>query len=299
MLITQKPSLYHVSVLKDTNKVVGSTYDNFSAIRPGSFIRIENGQVLYPITKTQSIFYSKPFINNKNREIIISDYCGIFIQKGDNIKIFYNRYELDSILSITSAGKGYNEGEIVTISGGVPSVNNIDGQVYPTRLVINIVNPEGGIVSLSKTDSNENGDYINTPVGDLELIGSKNGKNAQIRCQFKIIPSSLSIDRTVREISYQDGKTKIILDYSIDPNITNGNLSLEKWEAHLAYPFIGESRNNVPYEIFKDFTPNLNLPLLLKNSRSNELLYNQGMFLIDAEISSLRKTVEELKSKLT
>lgn len=299
MLSTKKQSLYCISILKNTNRVIGSTYDNFSSLRQGSFIRIENEDILYPITKTQSIFYSKQFVNNKNREIIINDYCGILLQKGDSIRIFYDRFSLDTIVKIVDAGKGYSEGDILTAKGGIPSINNMDGQIYPTRFIVNVVNPEGGIVMLSKTEYNENGEYIEPPTDDIELISDKNGKGAKIRCQYKTIDSTSFINRTISDISYSDGKTRIILDYSIDPNISNGTISLEKWEAHIAYNYLGESKNHVPYEIFRDFTPNIGLPLLLKNSRSTELLYNQSMLSIDSELHNLKKEIEFLKSKIT
>ncbi len=298
MLITKKASLYSISILNGTNKVVGSTHDNFSNLRPGSYIRVNNEDTLYPITQTQSIFYSKPFTNNKNREIIIDDYCGILLQKGDAIKIFYDRFCLDTIVKISECGKGYTEGEIVTAKGGIPSINNMDGQVYPTRFIVNVVNPEGGIVMLSKTTNSEDGDYIEQPSGDIELTGGKGGHGAKIVCNYKTINSTLFINRTIREISYNNGKTNIILDYSIDPNISKGILSLEKWEAHLAYNYLGDNKVCVPYETFKDFTPNIGLPLLLKNSRSTELLFNQGMLSIDKEINELKQAIAELQAKI-
>lgn len=299
MLVTKRMSPYSVSILKDTNKVIGSTHDNFSSLRPGSYIKIDREDILYPVTQTQSIFYSKPFENKKNREIIINDYCGLLLQKGDAMRIFYDRFGLDTIVRISNAGKSYDEGEIVTIRGGIPSINNIDAQIYPTRLLINVVNPEGGIVMLSKTPSNENGDYIEPPGDDIELISGKRGKGATIRCQYKTIDTPSVITRTIENITYTDGKTTILLDYSIDPNISKGTLSLEKWEAHLGYNYIGENKNSVPYEVFRDFTPNVNLPLLLKNSRSTELLYNQSMFTLDQEITNLKREIAELKSKIT
>ena len=282
-------SPFTVSILKNTNKILSSSQDNLAGIKPGSYIKLGGTDILYQISETKQIIIFKDFELIDNRTIKINSNTNVDFQKEDIIEIMYDEYELNSVISIVKPGRFYQNEEIITIKDGEPSVNVMDGIPYPTKLKIDEVDDNGGIVRL---ELNQNGKYIVPPHNNCNVI-SKYGTDALLKLKYKIIDNHETLSKVIKNISFNNNETILELNYSLPSGIKNGKISCKKYEIYLTNLYLGDTLFNVNYEIFKDFTPYLKLPLMLKNSSCPEILFNDALIKIDKEIQELKKIIKE------
>lgn len=280
---SNRQSPFTVSILKNTNRLVSSSQDNFGGLRPGSFIKIGGTSILYQIAEVKKFLLLKDFLVQDNREITIASDLGINIQCEDNIKIIFDEYELNSVINIRKKGKFYSNGEILSIVGGKVSIDLKNGIGEPTRLRIEEVTSDGGIERLSLVDV---GKYIVPPKSKVEVNGK--GEGAELELKFSPKDNSSILERVIKGIQKTENQTTLTLDYSLPIGIKNGKMNLEKWEMFLVNNYLGESLHGVSYEIYKDFTPNIKLPLILRNNSSPHLIFNHAMQLIDSEIQAIK-----------
>jgi len=294
MLISQthNNSNFNISIKQNTNKVISSSEDSFGGVGLGSYIKLGNKDILFPILKTNRFFYFKDFEVVNSKEILIKEDIGINLQLNDNLDIIIDEYELVAVMSIRNPGRQYLVDEILTISGGETSLDINNGQIRPTKLKIEEVGFTGEILKVSCIDY---GVYITPPKSESLSIGSKYGNDALFELKYNTINNKKVLKRIIKEIRIEDNKSFIKLDYSIPPGTKIGKLSTEKWEIELGNIYLEESLVGVSYKIIKDFTPNIKIPLMAKNSFSPDSVYNKGVQLIDSEISKLRNEIEELK----
>ncbi len=97
------------------------------------------------------------------------------------------------------------------------------------------------------------------------------------------------IERTVLDIYFNESKTYLVLDYSLPLNLNHGKVSCEKNVLLLSENYIYETQRNARYEVSTSFTPNIKLPLMLKNSMSSEIIYNKTCLIIDEQIGLIKK----------
>jgi len=289
MLITSanKQSPFAVSILKNSNRLVSSSQDNFGGLRPGSFIKIGNSAILYQISETKKFFLLKDFSAKDSREIIINSDLGINIQQEDNIKIIFDEYELDSVVNIIKKGKFYGQGEEFSVPGGELSIDLKSGTGTPTRLKIEEISSNGGIERISLVDA---GKYIVPPSNKIEVLG--NGTGAEIELKFSPKGNSSIVERVIKGIQRGENTTTLLLDYSLPLGVKKGKINIEKWELYLVNNYLEESSYGVKYEIYKDFTPNIKLPLALKNNSSPHLIFNHAIQIIDAEIQAIKEKLK-------
>jgi hypothetical protein len=60
---------------------------------------------------------------------------------------------------------------------------------------------------------------------------------------------------------------------------------------------LGETNVNESFEIIRDFTPYCNIPLLIPNSKNQELTFNNGMAILDKKIAELENRLKNIESK--
>ncbi len=291
-LVYNSPSNFSVSILENSNRVVSSSSDNFGGLREGSYIKIGDDNILYSISKIKRFFYLKDFEIINTRTLKINSSTGIDLQNNDTIKIIYDEYELNSIINIFNKGKFYKEGEIIIIKGGELSTDLASGINYPTRLEIEGIDEDGGITRLGLK---EKGKYVVFPPIKSEVNGT--GENAILETKYSIIENRSIIERVIKKLDIKDSETIIELDYSLPIGLKTGKLSVEKWEMFLDKNYNRDTVYNIDYKIFKDFTPICQLPLLLNNSTSFFIIFNQAMQKLDSEINSLKNQIKELKDK--
>jgi hypothetical protein len=98
-------------------------------------------------------------------------------------------------------------------------------------------------------------------------------------------------------VEVKDNTTILTLDYSLNPGIKTGQISFEKWEVILSQPYLQESRTNLKYTIFSEYTPHYSLPLTIKNDSNFDLIFNQGINKMDSIIKGLEDRIKILESK--
>lgn len=294
MLIVNKNNVspFTVSILNKTNRIVSSSQENFAGIRPGSYIKLGNNEILYQISEINRFFYNKKFETIDNRTIKINDNIGINLQKEDVLEVIYDEYELNSVINIENPGRFYIKDEIITIKGGEPSINIYDGIPYPTKLKIEEIDENGSIKLLGPS---QNGKYIIPPKGKTEVV-SQHGNGAILELNYKIIDTSALVSRVIKDIKIDESKNETIinLDYSLPLGIKNGKISIKKYEILLSSIYLGQTIYNANFSIFKDFTPNYNFLLLLKNSANIADVFNKNMLDIDRKFKELEDRVNNI-----
>lgn len=294
MPIYRNFSPYTISIAKNSNRILSSSNDNFAGLKVGGFIKLDKENILYPVNKINKIFYVQDFELINSKTLKINSDVGINLQKYDIIKISYDEYELNTIISIPNKGINYNPEDELTVAGGSLNIDISNGIGYPTKLKVDSVNEKGEIESLSLIDG---GKYITPPNGKRELFGGL-GSNAEVELKYEVIPTKNIIERTISNIEIKDKVTILTLNYVIPVEIEKGSFSIEKYEAILGMQYFGETRHNIGYTIIKDFTPNLHLPLMMQNSLTFDLIYNDTVKRLDAEIAVLKEKIKQLE-KLT
>lgn len=278
---------FTISVQNNSNKIIGSSEEKFSGIGKGNLIKIGNENTLYTIVNKDKFSYIKPFNTIDSKTILIEEDIGINLQNGDSIKISYKEYELMMIYDIINKGVSYNTDETLRALGGILNIDISNGNINPTILKINEINNQG---SIEKIDILEKGKYITPPENPVSF-SCDNGKDLQIELKYKECNNRTVLERTIQNINIKNNKTYLYLNYSLPPNIKSGKIYVEKNVLILDSNYLGSTESNVNYELFRNFTPHLRMPLLLKNSLSPDVVLNKALLIIDEEI-------HQIKSKL-
>ncbi len=252
---------YTVSIKKDTNRIISSSEDKFAGINDGSLIKIENDPTLYTVLGKESSFYLKSFIAQDSKIITIDEDTGINLQNNDTIRITFNT------------------------KGGVLSFDISIGSGQPTTLEVTEVNDAGGVEQLGILEA---GKYITHPIAPIATYGNR-GDGLLLDIKYLELGNRSFLERTITDIYFQEGKTYLVLDYSLPLNLTSGKLSCEKNVLLLSNNYTGDTKRNISYETFSHFTPNIRLPMLLKNSMSSEVVFNKACLIIDEQIGIIKK----------
>ncbi len=292
MLIVRNNSSFSVSIASNTNRLVSSSNDNFGGCRPGTYIKLGDEDNLYSIFKTSNFFYIKDFELFNSKTLRVLENTEINLQPEDTIKIIYDEYELNSVLNIKDGGKFYNQNDILTVIGGELSIDIREGFGYPTKLKVEEVDDNGKITKLSLLNK---GKYIVYPTGEIE-VNSTSGLNAKLELKYSIIDARAILNRVIKSIQFKNNETYLELDYSLPLGIKQGKLSVEKWEIILNNTFLNPTQYGIKYKMFKDFTPELNLPLLAKGSNCFEILYNESMIKLDSKIKEIENKIKIISS---
>lgn len=281
---------FTASCLKNTNRVISSTESNWGAIRKGSFLVLSDDSEFYSVGDVKEIRIIKEFTTTNPQTLSISgNNCPVFL-KNDTLEVSFKEYEVDDILGIFSAGEGYSEKDILTLSGGTPYFDVGSNVTEPATFVVILVDERG---SITKIDLLNRGSYLEAPHQTSALNGGK-GKNAGLNLTYKLSDRRRVVERSIEEVTYHPEQTLIRLNYPLDKDIKRGKINLSKWELLLTANYVGESKLDVCYKVLRDFTPYLGIPLITRNSPSFDQLYNKGAQILDGRI----KGIEERLAKL-
>jgi hypothetical protein len=274
-----------LSVFKNSNIAFSSTEDNFGGVRPNSFLKFDNSDILYSIISTKRILFSKEFESLGNRRIKLNSDLGLKIQNEDGIRLVCDEYELDYVFEVKNGGNYYAENDVISIKGGELSINLMDGIGTPASLIVNKTDRDGGIIK--SVEIKNRGKYYVSPDNEPENYGSKSGTGAKFKLKFRKTETQEFQEKVIKNIEVKDNETILTLDYSLNPGIKSGQISFEKWEVILSQPFLNDSTTNLKYKVFSEFTPNYSFPLTIKNNPDIDLIFNEAMNKIDAKIKEL------------
>lgn len=276
---------FTVSVQNNSNKIISSSEEKFVGISNGNLIKIGNEDILYSIIGREKYFYIRNFSIVDPKNIVIDDNINNNLQNGDNIRITFKEYELIMINELINEGKNYSLNEDVLVIGGKLNINISDGSSEPSILTITETGENGNIKQLG---IKKKGKYISIPPNPCK-VAAENGKDAELNVNYSECGNRTVLERIIDSITIKDNKTYIHLNYSLPINLEQGKLSVEKVSLTLDKPYYGDTESNVNYQIYKNFTPNITLPLMAKNTLSPESIFNNAVHKIDAEINKIKK----------
>lgn len=273
-----------------SNKIFGSSSDKFPGISNGTLIKLDNSSELYTVIGKEREFLIKDFSSLDGRTLIINGDVIEKIQKNDFILITYKEYELLGLLDIPENGSGYAIGEELIVDNGTANVEISTGSPNPTVFTVIELNDRLGISKLSLKNS---GSYISPPSDLSGLSGSRFGNGAKILTKYTEKDNRTVCERRVVSINIKDNQTYLHLDYSLPPNVKIGKISLDKYSLIINQSFNGISSSNVSYKIYRDFTPHVNIPLMVRGSISPELIFNKAMQKLDEKIRQLEERINK------
>lgn len=285
---------YIISVKNGESKALACSQVDFGLLREGACIKFGADKVFYKIANKNQVFYIKDFIKASPNCLRITEDTQENICVGDDLTVSYKEYEAFTVLSIVEPGQGYRVGETVTLKGGIVSQDLESGVKEAASYIVLEVNENGGV---TKIGPNKRGKYTVTPDVKCYTTGFY-GKNCVLEMEYGLINNRKLVEKQVNIIVKENGHTFIYLNGSIPDGINTGKLSIEKWEIALTEKYQGDTKIDVKFETFQDFTPHYNVPLLAANSFSSHVVFNQAVALFDLKISELEARINELEKKL-
>lgn len=268
------------SLLIEENSNVAYSHSecNWSSIRDGDLLKISNLPTIHTIQRKEKSFFSKKFNVVSNNTIAIDgDYSSILFES-DLINLICNEYEILNIKEIKNGGNGYNVGDIIAPQDGVASINLFDNSKQEIKLKVESIGENGSITSVK---------VLNGGIYSIVPSGVFTG-GAILDINYRILDKKNILERNITSLSYTNEQTIIVLDINLPDFVKNGDVTFNKWKLFLSEKYNGKTLINVNYEIIRDYTPNIKLPLVLKNSLSFEEIYNESMKKIDYELQKIK-----------
>ena len=282
---------FSINIDKNSNTLISHGGSNWSALREGSLVNINNSNHFYTIGNKESINVIKSFKNVNGHNIEIDgNYENLFLDN-DLINLSYREYTLFIINNIVNGGKGYKKGDILAPSDGQLSINSFDNSSEICALEVKETDGNGTILKLNIS---KNGRYLYPPTYSNQVKGGS-GNGAQIFLKFNTIDSKKNLERQIIKCVNQEYRTLITLNYPISVFILNGELSINKWKAYLTSNYVGENVRNGSYHIVRDYTPHHQIPLMTKGTAKIEETYNHGVHEFDKIIKNLTERINELE----
>lgn len=282
---------FSINVNKDTNYIIGHTESDWSALRKNSLVSIGDDGHFYNIGNIEPLNFITDFTVDNDKLKIDGNYENYFIAD-DILTISYKEYELLTVLNIKNKGSNYKVNDILSLNGGILSVNTVDNQSQNTLFQVEEVDGGGGINKLKILNK---GIYLKYPDKENALLGGK-GKDGLIIIESSLIKERKMIERQVVSARNQDSNTIIELNYKLPENITEGKISMNKFKGLLTSNYIGETKRDTNYVIIRDFTPFYGLPLLVKGGNKLEETYNHSILELEKRIKDLEDKVSKLSN---
>ena len=257
--------------------IISSESTDWRNVRVGSMIKIGTGHKFHEIQEIKPFLYNKSFVVVNSNKIKINDRIEQNLSIGDEILVNYPQYELKHIAKISPHANQYKDGDVIEIQEGIACKNAADNTIEKSKILITDTN--NGNIIRAKIQSK--GRYFNKPESSLfELIYDD--------CDRPEI-----LEREITRIEQDEYNTYITLNYALPENLKEGKVSCQKYEILLEESYSGETATNLVCEIYRDFTPHLHLPVMLPNSPSAHLVYNQAIKILEAEIISLKQLIKK------
>lgn len=273
------------SILHNNNQIVFQTENDLSHTRDSSLIKFGGDSILYTLRATEEFFYIKDFETKDQQTLLIESDIGINLMHYDTLTITHKEYFVDSVQKILNPGANYSVGNILHPKTGLPSVRIEDNQKLDASFLVTEVAP-GGFISKIKIQTN--GKYVQPPEIECELAGGT-GDGAKLKLIFEQAEDRKLIEREIDEIKFENGFTKILLNYPLPEGITEGKLSCQKWRGNVIGDYHGENKYGEICVVLRDYTPFLKLPLMIKNGNSPDVIFNESMKKIDAKLEEIAK----------
>ena len=284
---------YTASVVQGSDKVTACAKADWSNIRDNSFILIDGDKVFYQIINRRKYTYKTSVTVLNGTQLKIHSNVGTTLGVDDDVSFRSAEYNVKSG-SVNNGGNGYTEGDLLSPQGGVCKYNSLDEIDMPAQFEVTNVDNNGEVSSLKLING---GSYNSPPDNSCALLGGS-GDGASVTLSSASSDTISVEERGVSLVELADNETIIHLNHALPPKIETGEIEVDKWELTINRDYVGESKLSAGYDIIKDFTPNLDLPLLHKEIIMSHLLYNESVIKIDEKIKNLENDIESLKGQL-
>ncbi len=277
------------SALTNTNRVVSASDDTWGSIRVNSFFRFSKDNVFYQVGAVKPIMLIYDF-SLDGQNLVIDRNVGVDLFHADCLTITYKEFEIASIVSISNKGSGYKIGDVLVPNGGQFVKDPQTGYHQSASFKVSNVNDDGGVEAITEVNS---GRYIVAPDATSQFSGGF-GQGFTGLLDVKPINQRTMVERSINAVEIQGAKTVIKIDPKLPDGVIEGKISCEKWEILLTSNYVGQSVIGATYEIGRDFTPAVNLPLLSANPTNVSASYNLAMNLIDRKLLELQQQIDKL-----
>jgi hypothetical protein len=288
---------YYASVINGSSRVIGESQNDWNTVREGSYIKFQTDSTYFTVSGKKEFFFISNFINQDKKGVLLEleNDCGIDIMRRDVVTITFKEMELVNLSSITKPGEGYAIGDVVQSVGGEYSVNPQDNAPKPAMLKVTEIDGKGGIKSLN---IESRGKYLKAPPDEISLVQG-NGSNAEAKVSWGQSVERHIVEKEVEDVITSNGTSTIALNYPLPMGVTEGKLSVKKWELYLSSPYNCGGKIATICNITRDFTPNFNLPLMSDNQHpwllNQEVAHNESVSRLDLILKGLEERIKKLE----
>ena len=203
----------------------------------------------------------------------------------DNIEVILKEFNTESYPSVTSVGKNYEAGEILSIEG------------YGGSAKIEIVEVnDKGEVTLAKAHE-ESSFFVDGYRSFFPEGGS--GEGLEIVCEMIENNKKTVLEKNVLNSFFSDGKILINFEYEIPEFVETGEIKLNRNTITLDKPCPKDLSRGAMCICQKiEYTEKLGIPLVEKGTINSYNLYNRGADIIERQFLELEKRIEKLESRL-
>lgn len=282
---------FAASILKNTNKIITHSEADCTGVRENTFVKFKDDSTFYTVAESESLFYIKDFETISRNKLKINDDVVTVLLPNDVLTISYKEYELLTLNSIINKGVGYKIGDKLFANGGIPSINILDNISAPLSLIVTQIGPNGEIETIQ---IDRRGKYTECPQKNCDIVGGS-GKGAILDLDFKTLENRVITEKDIAFVEFNGSYSIVTLAYSLPVGVKDGKISINKWELLLNTNYANDTKINQTCEVLRDVTPNLALPLLIRNSFSIDSIFNQAMIMLDNRIKDLENNILLLK----
>ena len=288
-IMIRKKYGYTVSATNGSKRVVACSKADWSPLKEGSFIVMSGDSDFYRLFHNKQFVYTKEVEVDDSNKLVMKERSGTALSIDDTVSFMSDEYEVISS-NIVEGGENYVAGDILFPENINYKFNSIDGIDDEARIKVESVDEKGSIQSVALIAK---GLYVSPNVKSGKALGGS-GTGARLETQFVQSSNKRIEERTISFLDHSGDGTIAHLSHPLPPTVTSGMMSITKWEAMLDSPYQGQTKNDVDYEIIKDFTPNIDLPLLKGDLASSQIIYNESMVVLDKKIQELELKIEAL-----
>ena len=279
------------SILQNTNRLISSSETSWGSIRENSLVRFVADNNYYTVGSIGNFLYLKDFITLSSNTVKINNDINAEMAIGETINLSYKEYEILTLDSLDN-GQGYKISDVLITEGGIASTEIGSGQSLPARFIVSSIEGDGVIKQLRMESG---GKYIVSPDIESLLVGGS-GKGCKVKLTIKNTDSQTLLEKTIINISKGAGATVLTFDSGLPIGVSSGKISVNKWQALLTSNYAGSSKISEEIEFLKDFSPFLRIPLVAKNNKNPEIVYNTALLEIDKRMREMFEEIQRLKA---
>jgi|TARA_Y100000361_G_C11158826_1_gene345850 hypothetical protein len=287
-----RPEVFEASIKNNTDRlyVIGNRK---VVCKNGAFIHIGGNQVHYQLENTESLNIKRKFTVSGQSIQTKNDFT-YRISPSDILNITFNEYEACDFKNVKDNNKfKYKIGDLIYSQGGVASSSkdNLTGE--NTEFNVTKVDAKGNILEISISSP---GKYVTPPQNPVKLLHDS-GEFITADVEYEEAESSSILERDIKSIVYNEGKTSIEFHYPLPQDVKEGEFAITKQVIILNKKYSLPSAELIPCEMTFDFSPVAKIPLLSNNSSNPYAMYNEGIKMIEKKFIEMEKRISNLENR--